>query len=58
MPTLAKTTPNNNDSARLRQIDPTPRASDIRKRLFRRPEGLARYEEGLRKAGLPGVTDN
>jgi hypothetical protein len=40
--------------ARLRQIDPTLRVSDM-KHLFlcRRPEDLARYEEGLRKAGLP-----
>ena len=40
--------------ARLRQIDPTFRVSDIR-RLFpyRRPEDLARFEEGMRKAGLP-----
>jgi TolB-like protein len=40
--------------ARLRQIDPTFRVSDIRRMFpFRRPEDLARYEEGLRKAGLP-----
>jgi TolB-like protein len=40
--------------ARLRQIDPTLRVSDM-KHIFlcRRPEDLARYEEGLRKAGLP-----
>jgi tetratricopeptide (TPR) repeat protein len=40
--------------ARLRQIDPTLRVSALRRVLqFRRPEDLARYEEGLRKAGLP-----
>jgi TolB-like protein len=40
--------------ARLRQIDPTFRVSDLKHMLpFRRPEDLARYEEGLRKAGLP-----
>jgi len=40
--------------ARLRQIDPRLRVSDIRRMFpFRRPEDLARYEEGLRKAGLP-----
>jgi hypothetical protein len=39
--------------ARLRQIDPTFRVSDLRQQPFRRPEDLARYEGGLRKAGLP-----
>ena len=40
--------------ARLRQIDPALRVSDIRRMFpFRRPEDLARFEEGLRKAGLP-----
>jgi len=40
--------------ARLRQIDPALRVSDLRRMFpFRRPEDLARYEEGLRKAGLP-----
>ena len=42
--------------ARLRQIDPTLRVSDLRHLHllpFRRPEDIARYEEGLRKAGLP-----
>jgi tetratricopeptide (TPR) repeat protein len=39
--------------ARLRQIDPTARVSAVRQRPYRRPEDLARYEEGLRKAGLP-----
>jgi TolB-like protein len=40
--------------ARLRQIDPTLRVSDLRQMFpFRRPEDLARYEEGLRKAALP-----
>jgi hypothetical protein len=43
-----------NAMARLREIDPTLRVSDIRHMFpFRRPEDLARYEEGLRKAGLP-----
>ena len=41
-------------AARLCQIDPTFRVSDFsRMHPFRRPEDLARYEEGLRKAGLP-----
>jgi TolB-like protein len=39
--------------ARLRHIDPMFRVSDLRQQPFRRPEDLARYEEGLRKAGLP-----
>jgi hypothetical protein len=41
--------------ARLRQLDATLRVSNLRERLgpYRRPEDLARYEEGLRKAGLP-----
>jgi adenylate cyclase len=41
--------------ARLRQLDPALRVSNLRDRLgpYRRPEDLARYEEGLRKAGLP-----
>ena len=39
--------------ARLRQIDPTARVSAVGQRPYRRPEDLARYEEGLRKAGLP-----
>jgi hypothetical protein len=39
---------------RLRAIDPTLRVSDLRQMVpFRRPEDLARFEEGLRKAGLP-----
>jgi adenylate cyclase len=41
-------------AARLRQIDPKFRVSDFRRMFpFRRPEDLARWEEGLRKAGLP-----
>jgi hypothetical protein len=41
-------------AARLRQIDPTFRVSDFRRMFpFHRPENLARFEEGLRKAGLP-----
>jgi tetratricopeptide (TPR) repeat protein len=41
--------------ARLQQLDPALRVSNFRKGLgpYRRPEDLARYEEGLRKAGLP-----
>jgi TolB-like protein len=40
--------------ARLRQIDPALRLSDLRVLTpFRRPEDVAQYEEGLRKAGLP-----
>jgi len=40
--------------ARLRQIDPALRVSDLRHMFpFRRPEDIARFEEGLRKAGLP-----
>jgi adenylate cyclase len=40
---------------RLRQLDPALRVSNVRDRLgpYRRPEDLARLEEGLRKAGLP-----
>jgi len=40
--------------SRLRQITPMLRVADV-KGLFplRRPQDLARYEEGLRKAGLP-----
>jgi len=40
--------------ARLREIDPTLRVSDLRHVFrFRRPDDLARYEEEVRKAGLP-----
>jgi len=40
--------------ARLRQIDPALRVSTVKEVIpFRKPEALARYEEGLRKAGLP-----
>jgi adenylate cyclase len=43
-----------NAVARLRQIDPTFRVCDFRCMFpFCRPEDLARWEEGLRKAGLP-----
>ena len=39
---------------RLRQLDPTLRVSNLRDVLGPfRPEDLAKYEEGLRKAGLP-----
>jgi len=40
--------------ARLRELEPTLRVSDLRQMIpLRRPEDLARFEEGLRKAGLP-----
>ena len=40
--------------ARLRQIDPTFRISDLRRHFpFRRPQDLGRLEAGLRRAGLP-----
>lgn len=40
--------------ARLRQLDPALRVSNLKDQIpLRRPEDLARYEEGLRKAGLP-----
>jgi TolB-like protein len=40
--------------ARLRQLDSTFRVSHLKDLIpFRRPEDLARFEEGLRKAGLP-----
>jgi adenylate cyclase len=41
--------------ARLRQLDPALRVSNLREMIgpYRRPEDVARYEEGLRKAGLP-----
>jgi len=41
--------------ARLRQLDPALRVSNLRDRMgpYRRPEDVARYEDGLRKAGLP-----
>jgi len=41
--------------ARLLELDPGLRVRDVRNRTgsFGRPEDLAKYEEGLRKAGLP-----
>ena len=40
--------------ARLRQIDPALRVSNLQELTpLRRPEDIARYAEGLRKAGLP-----
>jgi TolB-like protein len=39
--------------ARLRQIDPALRVSHLKDLIPLRPEDLARYAEGLRKAGLP-----
>src|SRR5262249_39646043 len=40
--------------ARLRQLDPAQRVSNLKNVYpLRRPEDLARFEEGLRKAGLP-----
>ena len=39
---------------RVRQFEPDLRVSHLKDRVpLRRPEHLARYEEGLRKAGLP-----
>jgi len=38
---------------RLRQFDPGFRVSSLKDLPFRRPEDFARYEDGLRKAGLP-----
>jgi hypothetical protein len=40
--------------ARLRELYPTLRVSNVKEwAAFRRPEDLARLEEGLRKATLP-----
>jgi len=41
--------------ARLRQLDPARRVSNLRDTMgpYRRAEDVARYEEGLRRAGLP-----
>ncbi len=41
--------------ARLRQLDPALRVSNLRDTMgpYRRPEDVARSEEGLRRAGLP-----
>jgi TolB-like protein len=41
--------------ARLRQLDPALRVSSLRalNGPYRRPEDIARYEEAMRKAGLP-----
>ncbi len=39
---------------RIRQIDPTLRLSNLKDLTpLRRPEDMARFAEGLRKAGLP-----
>ncbi len=42
-------------TARLRELDPTMCVTNIKNWAppFRRPEHLARFEDGLRKAGLP-----
>ena len=41
-------------AARFHQLDPGFRISSMKDNFpFRRPEDLARYEDGLRKAGLP-----
>jgi adenylate cyclase len=44
-----------NALARLRELDPALCVSNLKDRLgpYRRAEDLARYEEGLRRAGLP-----
>jgi hypothetical protein len=41
--------------ARLRELSPTLRLSNLKDVLgpYRRAEDVARYEEGLRQAGLP-----
>jgi TolB-like protein/tetratricopeptide (TPR) repeat protein len=40
--------------ARLRQVDPALRVSNLKDLTpLRRPEDIARYEEGMRRAGLP-----
>jgi tetratricopeptide (TPR) repeat protein len=39
--------------ARLRQLNPALRVSNLNGRGPRRAEDLARFEEGLRRAGLP-----
>jgi hypothetical protein len=40
--------------ARLRELNPSPHISNLKNQIpLRRPEDLARYAEGLRKAGLP-----
>ena len=40
--------------ARLREIAPAMRVSTVKEwQPFRRPDDLARLEDGLRKAGLP-----
>jgi hypothetical protein len=40
--------------SQMRQFDQALRLSNLKDRLpFRRPENLARYADGLRKAGLP-----
>jgi adenylate cyclase len=40
--------------ARLRKLEPTLRISNLRDQIpYRRPEDLARFADGLRKAGLP-----
>jgi hypothetical protein len=40
-------------AARVHQLYPGFRVSSIDYFPFRRPEDLARYKDGLRKAGLP-----
>jgi hypothetical protein len=43
-----------NEMARMRQLDPTLRVSNLADVMpFRRPEDLAKLAEGLRKSGLP-----
>jgi hypothetical protein len=41
-------------AAHLRELEPTLRISNLRDQIpYRRPEDLARFADGLRKAGLP-----
>jgi len=40
--------------ARVRELDPAFRVSNVKDWVpLRRPDDLARFEDGLRKAGLP-----
>src|SRR5262245_25548087 len=40
--------------ARIRELEPTESISNVKARMpYRRPDQMARWVEGLRKAGLP-----